>query len=88
MHFKMSSAICFSLDQSKMLPSGNRLTSNCSQALATMCKAFVYLVHRLCQKVCSPKGRLGSCQDHSKLLPRVAETAPDTGQHAHHNKAT
>ena len=25
MHFKVSSAICFSLDQSKVLPSGNGL---------------------------------------------------------------
>ena len=25
MHFKMSSAICFNLDQSKILSSGNRL---------------------------------------------------------------
>ena len=26
LHFKMSSAICFNLDQSKILPSGNELT--------------------------------------------------------------
>ena len=29
MHFKMSSAICFNLDQSKILSSGNRLKHEC-----------------------------------------------------------
>ena len=30
MHFKMSSAICFNLDQSKILWSGNRLNFHCN----------------------------------------------------------
>ena len=40
MHFKMSSAICFNLDQSKILLSGNGLKPNSQILTLTKVKAF------------------------------------------------
>ena len=46
MHFKMSSAICFSLDQSEILSSGNGLTLNFKVALNDGMN-HVYAAHNL-----------------------------------------
>ena len=69
MHFKMLSAICFNLEQSKILSSGNKLRG----LIIIIVTGFIFLtmvmwvaasdlIKMLCQKETSEK--LGSCTGH------------------------